>query len=141
MHATGRAAFRPLLTMSLIDDQDHMSSKKHDRYDTNPLACVRRSPIHGHGLFARTKIFADTRIGLYEGRRTLRNGVHVLWLWNEENQRWEGIDGCNELRFLNHSSQPNAEWWGAELYAIRNIEVDEEITFDYGEEWTDGGGK
>ncbi len=102
------------------------------KYDDNPLAYVASSPIHGRGLFARRRIARDQFIGSYEGPATQRNGMHVLWVWNEERQRWEGINGNNEMRFLNHSSTPNAEWWGTDLYAIRPIARDEEITFDYG---------
>lgn len=101
-------------------------------YDDNPLAYVGASPIHGRGLFARRAIAVDEYIGSYRGRRTQTNGMHVLWLWNDERERWEGIDGKNEMRFLNHADEPNADWWGADLYAIRAIARDEEITFDYG---------
>lgn len=106
-----------------------MNDKK---YDDNPRAYVADSPIHGRGLFARRRIETDEYIGTYEGSATDRNGMHVLWLWNEDHERWEGIDGNNEMRFLNHSAEPNAEWWDDDLYALRTIEADEEITFDYG---------
>jgi uncharacterized protein len=105
---------------------------KNKRYDDNPKAYVAESPIHGRGLFARDDIECDEYLGTYEGPATQDDGMHVLWLWNEESERWEGIDGQNEMRFLNHSSDPNADWWGTELYAIRDIAADEEITFDYG---------
>ena len=106
-----------------------MTSRK---YDDNPMAYVAQSPIHGRGLFARRNIATEEYIGTYEGRATLKDGMHVLWLWNEESERWEGINGANEMRFLNHDSDPNADWWGNDLYAIRPIARDEEITFDYG---------
>jgi uncharacterized protein len=106
-----------------------MSPKK---YDSNPMAYVDRSPIHGRGLFARRDIEPDEFIGTYEGPATQTDGMHVLWLWNEERERWEGIDGDNEMRFLNHDADPNADWWGNDLYAIRAIARGEEITFDYG---------
>lgn len=106
-----------------------MTKKK---YDTNPNAYVAESPIHGKGLFARHDIEYDTYIGTYEGRRTQTDGMHVLWLWNEDTERWEGINGNNEMRFLNHSGDPNCDWWGNDLYSIREIASDEELTFDYG---------
>lgn len=108
---------------------------KTSQYDDNPRAYVARSGIHGHGLFAREAIAVDDYIGSYIGKATQKDGMHVLWLWNEDSGRWEGIDGKNEMRFLNHSSSPNADWWDCDLYAIRPIAVDEEITFDYG--WED----
>lgn len=106
--------------------------KKRPDYDRNPRAYVASSAIHGRGLFARRAIRKNEYIGTYEGRATQRNGMHVLWIWNEERERWEGIDGNNEMRFLNHAAQPNASWWGDELYALKAIARDEEITFDYG---------
>lgn len=102
------------------------------RYDRNPRAVVGASPIHGRGLFAQRAIAQDEYIGTYRGPRTQKNGTHVLWIWNEKRARWEGIDGVNEMRFLNHSDQPNADWWDTELYAVRPIAAGEEITFDYG---------
>lgn len=105
---------------------------RRQRFDDNPLAVVRQSPIHGRGLFARRPIKRHEYIGSYRGRRTQKNGMHVLWIWNETRERWEGIDGNNEMRFLNHADQPNADWWGTDLYAIRAIAEGEEITFDYG---------
>ncbi len=109
------------------------------RYDDNPMARVDTSPIHGRGLFARRAIEVDEYIGSYRGRRTQKNGMHVLWIWNEERDRWEGIDGANEMRFLNHAAEPNADWWGTDLYAIRPIAEGEEITFDYGWDHEDEG--
>lgn len=106
-----------------------MSKKK---YDKNPQAYVSTSPIHGRGLFARRAIAIDEYIGSYIGPATQKDGMHVLWVWNDEADRWEGIDGQNEMRFLNHAKKPNADWWGTDLYAIRDIAADEEITFDYG---------
>lgn len=105
------------------------------KYDTNPLAYVADSPIHGKGLFARVDIPEDTWIGTYEGPATKTDGMHVLWLYDEDTGDWEGIDGRNEMRFLNHSARPNADWWDNELYSTRAIERDEEITFHYGEDW------
>lgn len=113
-----------------------MTAAKPD-YDTNPLAYVGDSPIHGRGLFARRRIRVDDYIGTYEGPATRTDGMHVLWLYDEDTEQWEGINGKNEMRFLNHSPDPNAEWWDDELYAIRDIEPGEEITFDYGEDWAE----
>ena len=91
------------------------------------------SPIHGTGLFAGMTIAEGTWIGTYEGRPTDRNGTYVLWVQSGGEPEWQGIDGSNLLRFLNHSAMPNAEFDGAELYALKSICRDEEITIDYGE--------
>ena len=98
-------------------------------------AYVDNSPIHGKGVFAKKKIRKGTFLGTYEGQPTRKDDTYVLWV--DEEGTWVGIDGENELRWLNHSSRPNAEFDGADLFAIRTIQPDEEITFFYGPEWAD----
>ncbi len=98
---------------------------------------VGSSPIHGRGVFARRRIRNGARVGDFEGRETKRNGTHVLWVLAEDG-REVGIRGENELRFLNHSQHPNAEFRGASLYAVRNIQPGQEVTIDYGDDWHDG---
>jgi SET domain-containing protein len=95
---------------------------------------VRESPIHGQGLFAKEPIACDTLIGVYEGAPAFENDTYVLWVEYDDGEV-VGIDGQNDLRFANHSSMPNAEFWGDHLYAIRDIPAGAEITFDYGEDW------
>jgi hypothetical protein len=96
---------------------------------------VRTSNIHGKGLFASIPYEAGDYVGSYKGEWTQDDGPHVLWIHEEEGSY--GIDGRNELRFVNHSDEPNAIFWGNDLYALRAIRVGEEITFDYGKEWAD----
>ena len=74
------------------------------------------------------------RIGRYVGRRTDRDGPHVLWI--EYHDGWRGYDGFGRLRFLNHDDSPNSEFDGHDLYALRTIRRGEEITCHYGEEWS-----
>jgi uncharacterized protein len=106
-------------------------------YDSNPLVYVDSSAIHGHGLFAAVAIGKGTHIGSYDGPPARRDGTHVLWVYEEDEDKWVGRDGRNVLRYCNHSSQPNAAFDGFELYAIRGIRPGEEITFHYGEDWED----
>jgi SET domain-containing protein len=94
---------------------------------------VRDSPIHGKGAFATQRIPAETWIGEYEGERTSEDGTYVLWVQYDDGEL-VGIDGKNELRYLNHAARPNAYFWGNQLYALAEIAPDEEITFDYGED-------
>ncbi len=98
---------------------------------------VRESPIEGRGVFAHQPIAAGAQIGTYHGKRTMRNGKYVLWVTDEDGTEY-GISGRSKLRYLNHSGEPNAEFYGDELYALRDIDPEEEITFHYGElfeEW------
>lgn len=95
---------------------------------------VDNSGIHGKGLFAKTPIKKATYLGEYTGPEITcdeNNGMHVLWAQMEDGA-WIGRDGKNKLRFLNHSDAPSCEFEGFELYAIRHINADEELTIDYG---------
>jgi SET domain-containing protein len=95
---------------------------------------VRASPLHGRGVFATRRIRAGAHIGAFEGKPTRRDGTHVLWV-AAPNGGEIGIRGENDLRFLNHSQQPNAEFDGADLVATRNIQPCCEVTIHYGDAW------
>jgi hypothetical protein len=96
---------------------------------------VKKSRIHGRGVFARRRIPGGRCIGWYRGPRATRNSRYVLWLVDEDGAQ-TGILGRNSLRYLNHSSRPNAEFRGARLVSLRTILPDEEITVHYGPEWS-----
>lgn len=111
------------------------ANKEPDYNNENPWVYMAPSPIHGHGLFARKRIAAGSWIGTYQGPDTDQDGMHVLWVYDEDDENPVGRNGQNVLRFANHSDDPNSEFDGFELYALRTIQPDEEITFDYGEDW------
>ena len=94
---------------------------------------VDESGIHGKGLFSQVEIENGAYLGRYNGPRVKENGMHVLWI-EEEDGEWIGRDGKNALRYLNHDRNPCAEFDGFELYAAADIEPHQEITIDYGEE-------
>ena len=97
------------------------------------LVYVNESPIHGKGVFARCAIEEGDYIGRYHGPIASRNGTYVLWV-PDENDNWVGVSGRNMLRYLNHANDPCAWFDGVHLYASRDIEPHEEITFHYGED-------
>ena len=111
-----------------------MSDAIRQRADLSEWVEAQASPIHGTGCFARRQIRKGTFIGSYEGPATMTDDRYVLWV-DDGDGVWRGIDGRNELRYLNHSSKPNAAFDGPELFALRTIRPGEEITFHYGEEW------
>ena len=108
---------------------------------------VRRSAIHGNGVFARRKIREGELIDEYQGERID---------WDEANKRAEDahgplnhtfffsladgrvIDGGsqgNDARFINHACEPNCEAQEDEgkvfIYALRDIERGEELNYNY----------
>ena len=88
------------------------------------------SDIHGTGLFAKTHIREGAFIGTYRGPKTKKDGTHVLWVFEDETKP-VGRDGKNVLRYLDHQDKGNAEFDGFDLYATKDIEPGDEITFDY----------
>jgi SET domain-containing protein len=107
----------------------------------NPRVEIKESGIHGLGLFARRMLRKGTIIGIYRGVEVApgEDGDHVLWIYDENEEREYGIDGDNETRFVNHSRSSNAHFDGERLIAQRTIRSGEEITHDYGEAWADLG--
>ena len=89
---------------------------------------IAASSIHGMGLFAAEKIERDSVIGWLEGRPSKKNGSYVLWVSDEE-----GIEVLCDLKYINHSDDPNACYYDdLSVVALRDIEPGEEITHDYG---------
>ncbi|MES9853329.1 MAG: SET domain-containing protein [Candidatus Thiodiazotropha sp. L084R] len=89
------------------------------------------SEIHGTGLFAKVSIPKGDYIGTYEGPTAKRDGTYVLWVFEDE-KKPIGRSGRNLLRYLNHHDKGNAEFDGFDLFALKTIQPDDEITFDYG---------
>ena len=95
---------------------------------------VRKSRIHGRGLFAKKVFKKGDLIGIYEGPLTKGHGAYVLYTYDDDGNEVR-IAGKGTLRFVNHSSKPNADFWGDELYATKRINPGDEITFNYGPDW------
>jgi SET domain-containing protein len=92
-----------------------------------PGTYVDTSTIHGRGLFAARHFHAGQTIGRLVGPRTRRDGPYVLWL-----DEAVGIRVTNDLRFINHSSDPNAVYYDdLTVAAICDIYPGDEITHNY----------
>jgi uncharacterized protein len=105
---------------------------------------IRRSRIHGRGLFARRDIAAGSRLIQYVGRKIskdrsaglcLKQNPYIFTL-NEVNDL-DGRVSWNPARLINHSCEPNCD---AELddrdriwiVSRRPIRRGEELTYNYG---------
>jgi hypothetical protein len=114
---------------------------------TDPPIEIRTSPIAGLGAFATRRIQKGVRIIEYVGERITAAeadaryedgpSAHSLVLLFTVDSRTvidAGVNG-NEARYINHSCEPNCEavterrriW----IYALRDIEPGEELTYDY----------
>ena len=111
------------------------------------LFLVRRSRIHGTGVFAARRIPPGRRIIEYVGERitsqeadsryddaTLRCPHVVLFLVDARTVIDAGVGG-NEAVFINHSCAPNCEATihhaRVFIQALRHIASGEELTYDY----------
>ena len=103
---------------------------------------VRKSGVHGRGVYATQFISEGTRIIEYAGQRVSwetapddDNDPHTFnfGLENGEVINPE-IDG-NDARWINHSCDPNCEAIEEDnrifIYAMRDIEPGEELFYDY----------
>ena len=114
---------------------------------------VRGSIIHGRGVYAVKPIPKEEYVIEYVGNRinkkesekralaqmevAEKTGAAAVYIFNLT-KKWD-LDGSvewNPARLINHSCEPNCEaiQEGKRIYiqALRDIETDEEITFDYG---------
>ena len=109
---------------------------------------VRRSPIHGKGVFARRPIAAGTRILEYKGRIITWKQAqkrhphdpddphHTFFFHIDDRHVIDGGDEGNDARWINHACGPNceADEDGTQVFikALRDIEPGEELNYDYG---------
>ncbi len=112
-----------------------------------PLYEVRRSKVHGRGVFALRRIRKGTRIIEYLGDRISHAEADQRYEDHDENDnhtflfsvdRGLVIDagvGGNEARFINHSCEPNCEsvieHRRVFIDALRDIAPGEELNYDY----------
>ena len=120
-----------------------MGKTRHKR-PTNGLLEVRKSGVHGRGVFALRPIRRGTRIIEYTGRRIPWSQVSEDL--DDERTYYFGLDngkevidptvGGNDARWINHSCDPNCEAIENSqdrvfIYALRNIQPGEELFYDY----------
>src|SRR4051812_39976673 len=114
---------------------------------TSDLIEVRRSGVHGLGVFAAKPIAKGTRIIEYVGERVSHdeadrryeekdaNDSHTfLFIVDSKTVIDAGTEG-NDARFFNHSCDPNCESTVEKkrvyIEAIRDIATGTELTYDY----------
>jgi SET domain-containing protein len=104
----------------------------------------------GRGLFARQTIRKGEFILEYKGKRIPTKAADELssrYLF-ELDEQWtvDGPPSRNTAGYINHACVPNAEAQieaGTDerdhinIYALRDIQPDEEVTIDYGQEYFD----
>lgn len=116
---------------------------KHEDFD------VRKSRIHGKGVFARRTVVPRRKIGeltgelitIREARRRAK-GMDVVTIVEFEDDKALDVSTDPCFRYVNHSCEPNTYMrrigHRVEFYAIRRIKAGEELTCDYGETHHEG---
>ncbi len=117
---------------------------------SKPWYVVRRSKLHGNGVFAARKIPAGARIIEYAGARISAKEAdrrhptnpddpfHTFFFSLSSGKVIDGGDNGNDARWINHSCAPNCESQegssGKRVYihALRDIKRGEELFYDYG---------
>lgn len=115
-----------------------------------PWHVVRRSKLHGNGVFAARKIPAGTRIIEYGGARISAKEAdrrhptnpddpfHTFFFALSSGRVIDGGDEGNDARWINHSCEPNCEAQegkhGKRVYivALQDIARGTELSYDYG---------
>jgi hypothetical protein len=105
---------------------------------------VRESTIHGKGAYATRKVRKGERIIEYLGERMPWGAASedpddphtfLFGLTDDDLVINAAING-NEARWINHSCDPNCEAIEERkrifIYALRNLEPGEELSYDYG---------
>jgi len=108
---------------------------------------VRRSGVHGRGVFATVALHAGERLIEYAGevidwaeavRRHPHDPdqpFHTFFFALDDGRVIDGKVGGNSARWINHACAPNceAEQVGSRVYihALRDIAAGEELFFDY----------
>jgi uncharacterized protein len=108
---------------------------------------VRRSSVHGRGVFALRRIRKGTRIIEYLGDRVSHREAdrryenksspdgHTFLFIVDRGVVVDGGSNGNEARFINHGCDPNCESAIEDrrifIEAIRTIRPGEELTYDY----------
>ena len=109
---------------------------------------VRRSRVHGRGVFALRSFSAGERIIEYRGERIDWNEAlerhphdpeqpdHTFYFHLESGQVIDGNVRGNAARWINHSCAPNCESDESEgrvfIKALCDIQAGEELNYDYG---------
>jgi len=109
---------------------------------------VRRSGVHGRGVFATVRIAAGVRLIEYKGERISwkealkrhphdpEHPNHTFYFALDGGDVIDGKIGGNQARWINHSCVPNCEADEIEgrvyISTLREIEPGEELFYDYG---------
>lgn len=125
-----------------------MATKKQSQNAARRRIQVRRSGVHGRGVFALQEIPKGAMIIQYVGEiitwkqaekrhpHNPKEPNHTFYFHISDTHVIDAARGGNSSRWINHSCAPNCEADEVEdkifIKAIRKIRIGEELTYDYG---------
>ncbi len=89
---------------------------------------IRKSKIHGKGVFAKRNLPKGFYVGEYEGPLP-GSGYSRFDLHDYETGK--ARRGRNDLRYMNSNDNPNCDFEKFDCFTIRNVNKGEELTFEY----------
>ena len=92
---------------------------------------VRKSHVHGSGVFTRRAFKKGEVMGRYRGRPADSTGIYVAWHKDASGQHTRH-EITGPMRFLNHSCRNNAKLENFRLIAVESIRAGKEVSIDYG---------
>jgi SET domain-containing protein len=123
------------------------TSSKSAASPKQPLYEVRKSPVHGNGVFALRDIAAGERIIEYRGERISWDHAteraaqqggpvnHTFYFSLADGNVIDGGRRGNDARWINHACEPNCEAYEEDgrvyIHALRDIEQGEELNYNY----------
>ena len=88
---------------------------------------VKKSDIHGKGLFCTKKIPKNHVLGKCKTKKTKKPNGYTLWLGKKS------VDVICDFKYINHSKKPNVVYYDdLTVVALKKIKPGEELTHDYG---------
>ena len=123
------------------------AASKNGRTKPADRIVVRKSGIHGRGVYAKGRIRKGARIIEYVGRRLPwkeaeeappldpKRPYHTMLFSLDNGEVIDAAVGGNEARWINHSCDPNCETYEDEdrifVHALRGLQPGEELFYDY----------
>ena len=123
------------------------ASSKNGRTKPADRIEVRKSGVHGRGVYAKGRIRKGARIIEYKGRRVPwkeaqkappldpKRPYHTMLFSLDNGDVIDAAVGGNDARWINHSCDPNCETYEEEdrifVHALRGLQQGEELFYDY----------
>ena len=98
-------------------------------YIEGDMLYKKKSKIHGYGLFSDKPFKKGDLIGEFKIKPAIYHTKFSIYV---DDQHFKAV---NILKYSNHSKNPNCEIDFPRLIAKKDIKINEELVWDYGNEF------